>query len=185
MFSDANWGGTHTDRRSVGGGGCFMNGALVLWQCKRQPVITLSSAESEYTQASLMACMALYARSVATDIGIPQISATPLLEDNQSAINIASNPMASVRSRHVDIKYHHLKDEVRKGTIRMVFLPTANQLADIFTKSLGNILFVRFRDIIKGNQPFEDELLQACNARPQVTGNPITLIVFGTNWTST
>jgi hypothetical protein len=178
MLSDANWGGTHPDRRSVGGGGCYFNGALAFWQCKRQPAITLSSAESEYTQASLMACMALYVRNIAADIGIPQTSSTPLMEDNQAAIKLATNSTSSIRTRHIDIKYHHLKQEVKNGTIKMVYLPTDNQLADIFTKSLGRVLFVRFRDLIKGHESFDAILVETCFKSTHSTASAALLTIL-------
>lgn len=120
MFSDANWGGTHSDRRSVGGGGCFFHGAVIMWTSKRLPVITLSSAESEYTQLSLIALMALHARNLAADIGIAQLAPTLTFEDNQPAIKIATNPISSSRSRHIDIRYHSIREQVLRGNITLV-----------------------------------------------------------------
>jgi len=157
MFSDANWGGTHTDRRSVGGGCCLFNGAAVFWHCKRQPTITLSSAESEYMQLSIMSLLALYARNVARDIGIPVTKPTITFEDNQPAIKIATNPISSNRSRHIDIRYHSIREQVLRGNIMLIYLPTTEMIADIFTKPLGPILFQRFRNIILGHVPFEHD----------------------------
>jgi hypothetical protein len=157
MFSDANWGGTHTDRRSVGGGCCLFNGAAVFWHCKRQPTVTLSSAESEYMQLSIMSLLALYARNVARDIGIPVTKPTITFEDNQPAIKIATNPISSNRSRHIDIRYHSIREQVLRGNIMLIYLPTTEMIADIFTKPLGPILFQRFRNIILGHVPFEHD----------------------------
>ena len=134
MFSDANWGGTHSDRRSIGGGGCYFHGALIAWSSKRLPVITLSSAESEYTQLSLITLMALHIRNLASDIGIDQLSPTVTFEDNQPAIKIANNPISSSRSRHIDIKYHSIREHVLRGNIALVYLETALMVADIFPK---------------------------------------------------
>ena len=181
MFSDANFGGTHTDRRPMGGGGCYFHGALIFWTCKRLPVICLSSAESEYTEASLIAALTLYARNLACDMHIAQLEATIFFEDNQPAMKIATNPVSSARVRHIDIKYHFIREQVQRGNIQLVYLPTSEMLADIFTKALGPILFVRFRDLITGNAPFEHELFKA---RDTTTGDRfkvVSLLVFGIN----
>ena len=180
MFSDANWGGTHSDRRSIGGGGCYFHGALIAWSSKRLPVITLSSAESEYTQLSLIALMALHIRNLAADMGIAQLAPTVTFEDNQPAIKIATNPISSSRSRHIDIKYHAIREHVLRGNIALVYLETALMIADIFTKPLGRILFKRFRDIILGHEPFDHEILRSMSTdtAPIPSAPAVTLLTF-------
>ena len=174
VFSDANWGGTHTDRHSMGGGGAYMHGALIQWICKRLPTIMLSSAESEYCQATIITCMALYHRNIARDMNFAQHGPTDFFEDNQSTMMIATNPISSPRTRHIDIKWHFIREQILRGTIIMHYMPTTDMIADIFTKPLGRVLFIRFRNIITGATPFENEILKACSDVPRLA--PVTFI---------
>jgi hypothetical protein len=87
--------------------------------------------------------------------GIPVLNATPkihckVFEDNAGAIEIANIPKMRPRTKHLNIKYHHFREEVRKGTISIYHTRTEDQIADIFTKPLPEAPFVKFREKMMG-----------------------------------
>ena len=79
------------------------------------------------------------------DLGVKVEGPTPILCDNSSAINISKNPVQHSKMKHIDIRYHFLKDEVQKGTMQLVFVPTKDQIVDIFIKPLPKDLFEDLR----------------------------------------
>ena len=78
----------------------------------------------------------------------PQVSSTPLLIDNQSAIKMAKNPIFNDHTKHINTKYHLIRHHVKDGSIELKYCPTADQLADIFTKALGREKFEKFRGML-------------------------------------
>jgi hypothetical protein len=75
-----------------------------------------------------------------------KLSKVPLLCDNESAIRMADNPVEHSRTKHIDIRYHFLRDHQQKGDIKISYVSTHNQLADIFTKPLGEKTFRKLRN---------------------------------------
>jgi hypothetical protein len=70
----------------------------------------------------------------------------PLLCDNESAIRMADNPVEHSCTKHIDIWYHFLRDHQQKGDIKIAYVSTHNQLADIFTKPLDEKTFSKLRN---------------------------------------
>jgi hypothetical protein len=75
-----------------------------------------------------------------------KLSKVPLLCDNESAIRMADNPVKHSRTKHIDIRYHFLRDHQQKGDIEIAYVSTHNQLADIFTKPLDEKTFSKLRN---------------------------------------
>ena len=94
-------------------------------------------------------------RALLADLGLPQQAATPLLEDNQACIKLATNVFSNSRkSAHIDARYHRLRHEVvNKRTIRFVYCPTADQAADALTKPLPAPAVRRFQLAMSGSVP--------------------------------
>lgn len=84
-------------------------------------------------------------RKLMSDLHDQQAEAVPLYEDNQSAICIAKNPQSHHKMKHVDIKYHYVRDKVQDGTIEIRYCPTDDMIADILTKGLTYDRFARLR----------------------------------------
>ena len=80
---------------------------------------------------------AVYLRQLLLDLGQPQHMATVLFEDNQGCIAMAANPVLHKRSKHIDIRYHFVRERVASGEIELKYIPTAQQLADLLTKALS------------------------------------------------
>lgn len=152
-YCDANWGGVSgTDRKSTTGNLVKVNGGIVSWASKKQNVVALSTAEAEYMAAGMMATEVMWTRQLLNEMGFEQPAPTVILCDNQPAIQIASDDFHHGRTKHIDIKYHFIKDMVKNNHIKMNHVSSALQQADILTKALGVILFTRLRDqVMQGN----------------------------------
>jgi hypothetical protein len=117
-------------------GFCFTVGScLVSWYCKRQSVVAQSSAESEYYAASDAANEAVWFRELVKELGYPQNTVT-LYEDNEACIALTKNPENHKRTKHIQVKYHLVRDYVDRGIVEFKYVRTKDQLADLFTKSL-------------------------------------------------
>ena len=148
--------GTRFDnRRSTTGWVAFHAGAAVRWCSRRQAGQANSTCEAEYYAAFDAACGILQMRALLADLGLPQQAATPLLEDNQACIKLATNVFSNSRkSAHIDARYHRLRHEVvNKRTIRFVYCPTGDQAADALTKPLPAPAVRRFQLAMSGSVP--------------------------------
>ena len=137
-FSDANWGGDIDTRRSTSGYVFMLSGGAVSWGSKRQHCVALSSMESEYIALSLATREATWLRRLLSDFTAHD-SASPvtLFQDNQSCIAFASEHRFHKRSKHIDIRHHHVRDSIDSGIIALEYLPTDAMTADILTKPLS------------------------------------------------
>ena len=144
-YSDANWGRDPTDRRSTTGY-CFLLGdSLISWRSKKQTVIARSTAKFEYRAIADASSELIWLRWLLTDMGVPHSSATMLHCDNRSAIQISHNDVFHERTKHIEIDCHFIRHHVSHGTIRLVFVSSKQQRADVFTKTL---LPRRFQDLL-------------------------------------
>ena len=155
VLADADWGGNLSDRRSMTGILCKLNGSTISWASKRQPVVALSSCEAEYMAAGAAAQQIVWLRTLLAELGWPQEEGTTLWCDNQSAISLASDDMQSAHTKHIDIRHHFIRFHVADGRIVLEWLPTSEQEADLLTKALGRVLFQRFRARIMGGDVLE------------------------------
>ncbi|KAE9588330.1 putative RNA-directed DNA polymerase [Lupinus albus] len=135
-FTDADWSGDKDDRKSTTGYVFQLNQAPISWSSKKQKSVALSSCEAEYVAACLGGCQAMWLQSLLEEIGLYYENSMLLMVDNKSAINLAKNPIAHGRSKHIETKYHYLRDLVEKGRLKLEFCKSENQLADILTKPL-------------------------------------------------
>jgi hypothetical protein len=142
-FVDADWGGSD-DRRSTSGFIFFINGTPISWSSKRQDTVACSSTEAEYIATTAATKEAIYLRRLLEDLGHQQTGPTPLYEDNQSCIALARNPVHHQRTKHIDIQYHFIREKIESGVVDLTYIPTAQQIADIFTKALPGVKFSGF-----------------------------------------
>jgi hypothetical protein len=139
-YSDANWAGCKIDRKSTSGTCQFWGRSLVSWASKKQNSVALSTTESEYIAADHCCVQLLWMRQTLRDYGY-KLSIVPLLCDNDSAIRMTYNPVEHSRTKHINIRYHFLRDHQPKRDIEIAYVNTHNQLADIFTKPLDEKTF--------------------------------------------
>nr|GEZ21433.1 retrovirus-related Pol polyprotein from transposon TNT 1-94 [Tanacetum cinerariifolium] len=140
-FADADHAGCQDTRRSTSGSVQFLGKRIISWSLKRQKSAAFSSTKSEYIALSGCCAQILWIRSQLSDYGIA-FNKIPMYCDNKSAIALCCNNVQHSRSKHIDIRYHFIKEKVENGVIELYFVNTEYQLADLFTKALG-------RDIIE------------------------------------
>lgn len=121
-FSDSDWCGDQVDRRSTTGYLFKFLNAPISWCSKKQPVVALSSCEAEYIAASYAACQALWLDSLIKEVQVEVMRPIQLHVDNKSAINLAKNPISHGRSKHIETKFHFLRDQVNRKKQRNKWL---------------------------------------------------------------
>jgi hypothetical protein len=144
-YSDADYAGCKIDRKITSGTCQFLGRSLVSWASKKENSVALSTAEAEYIAAGYCCAQLLWMRQTLRVYGY-KLSKVPLLCDNESAIRMADNPVEHSRTKHIDIRYHFLRDHQQKGDIEIAYVSTHNQLFDIFTKPLDEKTFSKLRN---------------------------------------
>nr|GFA32503.1 copia protein [Tanacetum cinerariifolium] len=134
-FLDADYAGCKDTFKSTFGGAQFLGEKLVSWSSKKQDCTALSTAKAEYVSLSACCAQVLWMRTQLTDYGF-HFNKILIYCDSKSAIAISCNPVQHLRTKHIAVCYHFIKDHVEKGTIELYFVKTDYQLADIFTKAL-------------------------------------------------
>lgn len=146
-YSDADWAGDLNDRKSTSGYIFQMSGAAISWRSKKQTCVALSTAESEYMALASAAQEAIWMRQLLSDIKSKPTGATLIFEDNQSAICMTKNPQFHGRAKHIDIKYHFVREQVTNGNIELKYCSTDDMIADILTKGLNYTQFSKLREM--------------------------------------
>ncbi|KAJ9535164.1 hypothetical protein OSB04_un001757 [Centaurea solstitialis] len=139
-FSDADHGGCQLDRKSTSGHVQFLGHKLVSRGSKKQHCVSTSTTEAEYVAAASCCSQVLWMRTQLRDYGY-NFNHIPIYYDSKSAIAITCNPVQHTRTKHIDIRYHFIKDHVERGTIELYFVNTEYQLVDLFTKPLDEKRF--------------------------------------------
>ena len=134
-FADAD-GNMAEDRQAISGYAFMLYGGVITWSAKKQEIVTLSTTESEYVAATHAAKEALWLRSLITQIFGAMDGPTTLFSDNQSAIALSKEHRYHARTKHIDIRYHFIRWIIEEGSIRLIYCPTDNMVADTFTKAL-------------------------------------------------
>ena len=151
-FADATYGGDTGDRRSVSGAVVMFVGGAVSWMSRTQRCVSLSSSEAEYIAMAEATKDALFLRQL---LGFmwPECREQKVImyEDNEGALRLASNPLSSNRTKHIDVRYHFIRDEVKRGSIMVLHVKSEGQHADALTKPLAIEVFRKHRDFMCGS----------------------------------
>lgn len=137
MFSDANWAENAIDRKSNSGYFCSWNGGAVSWSCRKQDLVTLSSTEAEYVALSEAAKELIWIDRLLRDFKNPRKGVLDMLTDSQSCMKMLEHQKFSNRTKHIDTKYHFIKDLWNKRMINLKYVSTTDNVADLMTKPLG------------------------------------------------
>ncbi|CAM8932959.1 unnamed protein product [Rhodiola kirilowii] len=135
-YCDADWAACPVTRRSITGHCVLLGPSVVSWKTKKQPVVSRSSAESEYRSMAATCCELVWLARLIKDMGVQVETPVPLFCDNKAAIHIAHNPVFHERTKHVELDCHLVRSHVTSKFISPVHVSTFDQPADIFTKSL-------------------------------------------------
>jgi hypothetical protein len=142
-YCDADYAGSLDDRRSMSAYVFLIAGGAVSWQAQKQDLVTLSTVEAEYVAATPASKEAVWLRALLQGLGLQPAGATTILTDSQGSIALAKNPEHHQRSKHIDVRYHFVRELLANQTIEMVYVPSAQNVADQLTKPLSGPLHDR------------------------------------------
>jgi hypothetical protein len=144
-YADADWANDKKDRKSITGWVAKLNGDPISWSSKKQRVVALSTCEAELYAEGAAVQEVLWLRDLLSELGLHVKLGSLVYGDNQSTLAVSQNGVKSDRTKHVDVKYHFITQTVEEGAIKLKWIPTVEQQADIFTKALGAPIFQRLR----------------------------------------
>ncbi|KAK2365584.1 putative mitochondrial protein [Trifolium repens] len=147
-YSDSDWGGDQDDRKSTAGYLFMIGNAPISWCSKKQGIVALSSCEAEYVAASFAACQANWIEMLLSELKAVEVTKMKVLVDNKSAIDLANNPVSHGRSKHIERRFHFLRDQVNKEKLELEYCNTEIQLADILTKPMAKARFDALKKLI-------------------------------------
>ena len=145
-YCDSDWGGCQDTRRSTGGFCPFLGSNLVSWSAKRQDSVASSSTEAEYRTLSDTSAELAWIGLMLKSVGVNHLDAAEIYCDNLSAVHLMANPVLHKKSKHFATHYHFAREKVADGSLIVYHIPAAQQLADIFTKSLPQHSFQDLRN---------------------------------------
>jgi len=145
-FADSDYAGDVDDRKGTSGYVFMVGTRVVSWSSRKQPMVTLSTTEAEFIAAASCACQGVWLRRIPEKLGHVQGMCTTIYCDNNSAIKLSRNPVLHGRSKHIDVRFHFLRELTRDGVVELVYCSTQEQVSDIVTQPLKLEVFLRLRD---------------------------------------
>lgn len=144
-YSDANWAEDRSSRKSNSGMIVQINGGTVAWSSRKQDVVSLSSTEAEFYALAETAKEVAWVTKILAELNVSTSDPVKIMSDNQSCIKMIENEKFSNRTKHIDTRYHYVKDMIGKKEIVLEYCPTEYNVADLFTKPLAGtkISFLR------------------------------------------
>lgn len=147
-YTDSDFAGDLDDRRSTSGFAFLLGSGAVSWSSKKQPIVTLSTTEAEYIAAAFCACQCIWLRRVLEKLGHKEENSTLIQCDNNSTIQLSKNSVFHGRSKHIDIRFHFLRDLTRDKIVELSYCNSQEQVADIMTKPLKLEQFLKLRSML-------------------------------------
>lgn len=144
-YSDSDWAGDRNDSKSTSGYVFKLHGNTISWASRKQPTVSKSSTEAEYIALTEAISECEWMKKLLVDLKVNFGETIAIYEDNTSCIKIAEEPREYKRMKHLDVKYMFVRDFVQKKKYNLIQISSENQVADIMTKALGRILFVKHR----------------------------------------
>jgi hypothetical protein len=144
--------GDPVDRKSTSDMIYFLSNNPITRQSSKQKVVALSSCEAEYIAASAAACQGVWLACLMGELLDMEVSAPLLMVDNKVAISLIKKPVLHDRSKHIETKFHYIRECVERGLIKVDFISTEEQLGDIRTKALSRVKFEQLRSKIEVHQ---------------------------------
>ena len=145
-YFDSDWVGSVTDRKSTSR--CFfsLGSGMISWFSRKQTSVALITTVAEYMATCLACIEAVWLWKLRSGLFDIELDATSICCDNQSCIKLSVNPVFHDKSKHIGIKYHFIRDVVEKGTMKLHYVATNEQVADVLTKPLSKVKVEYFRD---------------------------------------
>lgn len=143
-YTNTDWAGDPVTRRSTTGYAFTLNGGAVSWMSRKQPTISLSSTEAEYKATVEAGKDLAWLCTILEYLCLNLPTALPTLNNNESAIALAENPVFQARSKHIEVQYHWIREQILAGNFSLQYVPTAEMQADLLKKALPRVLHQRF-----------------------------------------
>jgi hypothetical protein len=144
-YSNADWANFVDERKSTSGGAFFLGDSLVAWLSKNQGSISLSTTEAEYIVVATCCTQVLWMIQTLADLEVKYTTPIPIHCDNTSAISVSKNHIFHSKTKNIPIKYHFLREQVTNQIVQVHYIPTTEQIVDIFTKPLAKTPFEHLR----------------------------------------
>jgi len=144
-YCDADYAGDVDTRRSTTGYLFVLHGGAISWSSKLQPTVAVSTAEAEYMSAAAAVKEALWLRKLLADLQM-HVGTVQMYCDNQAALSLLKHPIASARSKHIDVVHHFARERVARGEVSFVYCQSSEMLADCLTKALPDVSFMFCRN---------------------------------------
>jgi hypothetical protein len=147
-YTDNDHAGDLEDRKSTSGFLFVLSSRAISWSSKKQPVVTLSTTEAEFIAAASCAYQAVCLRRMLEKLDHASARTTIIYCDNSSTIKLSKNPVMHGRSKHIDVRFHFLRELTRDGVVTLLHCRSQEQLADIMTKPLPRVVFEKLRTLM-------------------------------------
>lgn len=145
-YSDSDYGGDLDDHKSTSGYLFHIGSAAFSWSSKKQQIVALSTCEAEYMAIATCTCQAIWLKNILGELSIIQEGPITIYVDNKSTISLAKNPVSHSQNKHIDTKYHFIREQVKNKNVELVYCRTEDQLANIFTKPLKADIFHKLKE---------------------------------------
>lgn len=144
-YTDNDYAGDAEDRKSTSGYTFLLSSGAVAWSSKKQPIVTLSTTEAEFVAVTVCACQAVWMKRIPMVLGHEERDCISINCDNSSTIKLSKNPVMHGRSKHIDVRFHFLRNLSEVEVISLVRCASVDQVADIMTKPLKADAFQKLR----------------------------------------
>ena len=144
-YTDSDFVGDINDRKSTSGQIFFLGGLPITSNSVKQRVVALSTCEAEYIAVSSATCQGLWISRLIKELMSVEENLVKILVDNKSALELTRNPVHHSHRKHIDTRHHFIRDCIEERLIKLDYVRTEDQLAYLFTKSLGRVKFCEFR----------------------------------------
>jgi hypothetical protein len=140
-YSDSDYAGDHSSRKSTSGVVFMLNGGPVVWKSKQQSTVALSTCEAEYVAGNTAGRDGIWLARLLKELDRPLSGPVKIMCDNKGALALLKNPISSSKSKHISIMHHWARQRVERGELLFDYVESENNLADIFTKALDPKVF--------------------------------------------
>lgn len=135
-YVDADWAGCPIDRRSYTEFVFVLSGSVISWDSKKQRTVALSTTEAEFMGMTEAAKESIYLQSFLGQLGFHELTTVKLFNDNMGALKLTENHTFHSKSKHIDLRYHFIRDAIQKNHLKVKYISTDDMLANVMTKGL-------------------------------------------------